>query len=121
MNKKILIFGVLAALMLVTITYASAVTQTQTTRKESPLFSIRTKIAIGERLQTIKETIKTKFLGERIFFIPLSIKTIINPRPSMTLFDTPTDSQMGCCPATTQDTCFFQDTCFAKCVNLEGN
>ncbi len=67
MNKKILIFGALAALMLVTITYASAVTTTtQTTRKESPLFKIRTRLAIGDKIQNLK----TKFFGERIFFLP---------------------------------------------------
>jgi hypothetical protein len=67
MNKKILIFGVLAALMLVTISFATAVTtNTQTTQKESPLYNVRTKLAIGERIQNLK----TKFIGERLFFLP---------------------------------------------------
>ncbi len=63
MNKKILIFGALAALMLVTISFASAVTTTtQTTRKESPLFGIR---------QGRFRNIVTKFLKkDRIFYIP---------------------------------------------------
>jgi hypothetical protein len=72
MDKKILILGVLVVLMLVTISFASAVTtNTQNTRKESPLYNIRTKLAIGERIQNLKETIKAKFVGERLFFLPL--------------------------------------------------
>ncbi len=74
MNKKILIFGALTALMLVTITYASAVTTTtQTTRKESPLYKIRTRLAIGEKIQNLKETIKTLFVGKRIFYLPFQL------------------------------------------------
>lgn len=66
MNKKILIFVVLATLMLVTITFATAIQTTNTNKKESPLYKIRTKLAIGERIQNLK----TKFIGERIFFLP---------------------------------------------------
>jgi hypothetical protein len=72
MNKKILAISVLAVLMLVTITYASAISSNTTPvkKKESPLFKIRTKLAIGERLQNLRENIKAKFVGERIFFLP---------------------------------------------------
>ncbi len=63
MDKKILILGVLVVLMLVTISFASAVTtNTQTTRKESPLFSIR---------QGRVRNIVTNYLNrDRIFYIP---------------------------------------------------
>lgn len=73
MNKKILIFGVLAALMLVTILFATVVSSNTTTtvkKKESPLFGIRTRLAIGERLEKLKENIKARFIGERVFFLP---------------------------------------------------
>jgi hypothetical protein len=72
MKKKILIVSILAVFMLVAISFASAVsTQTaNTTKKESPLFRIRTRKAIGERLQELKENIKARFIGERVFFLP---------------------------------------------------
>ncbi|MDH7517954.1 MAG: hypothetical protein QHH19_06390, partial [Candidatus Thermoplasmatota archaeon] len=74
MNKKILVVSILTILMLVTISFATAVTSntntTNSKKKESPLFKIRTELAIGEKLQNLKETIKAKFLGERLFFLP---------------------------------------------------
>ena len=69
MKKKILIVSILTVCMMVTITYASAI-NTNTTdaeKKESPLYRIRARQAIGERISQIFENIKTKFLGERIF------------------------------------------------------
>jgi|GEM_PF-4928086 len=70
MNKKILIFGVLTTLMLVTISFATAIQTTNTDKKESPLYGIRTRLAIGEKIQNLKETIKTRFIGDRLFFLP---------------------------------------------------
>jgi len=72
MKKKILVVGIMAVFMLVAISFASAVsTQTaNTTKKESPLFRIRTRRAIGERLGELKDNIKAKFIGERVFFLP---------------------------------------------------
>ena len=75
MNKKILVVSALAVLMLVTISFATAVssnTNTTVEKKESPLFGIRTRLAIGERLESLKETIQAKFVGERIFFLPFN-------------------------------------------------
>ena len=72
-NKKILIISILAVLTLVTISYASAMNNNNTTqveKKESPLYKIRTRSVIREKINQILEHIKTKFLGERIFFIP---------------------------------------------------
>ena len=69
--KKTAIIGFLAVLMLVTISFASAVsTNTNTEKKESPLFRIRTKQSVGEKIGRIIENIKTKFIGDRIFFLP---------------------------------------------------
>ena len=59
MNKKILIVSILAVLMLMAISMASAVnTTTSMEKKESPLFRIRTRRAIGERLDELRENIK---------------------------------------------------------------
>lgn len=72
MNKKILIVSILAVFTLVAISFASAVsTQTaNTTKKESPLFGVRTRRAIGDRLKELKENIKAKYVCERLVFLP---------------------------------------------------
>ena len=71
MNKKILVVCILVVFTLVAISFASAInTTTPVKKKESPLYGIRTRRAIGERLGKIIEHIKTKFLGERVFFLP---------------------------------------------------
>ena len=72
MNKRILILGILAVLMLVTISFASAL-NTKTSdveKKESPLYRIRTRLAVGEKIGQILENIKVKLFGGRIFFVP---------------------------------------------------
>ena len=55
--------------MLLAISLASAVnTHTaESTRKESPLFGIRTRQAIKEKIGNII----SRFIGERVFFLPL--------------------------------------------------
>jgi len=76
MNKRILIFGALTVFMLVTISFASAInnnTTTQVDKKESPLYRIRTRAAIGEKIGQIFKNIKAKFLRERIFFMPIGL------------------------------------------------
>ena len=73
MSKKILIGSIIAVLMLISISFASVVGQNSSSnveRKESPLYGIRAKQAIGEKISNIIENIKTKFLGERVFFVP---------------------------------------------------
>jgi len=72
MNKKILVVSILAIFMLVTISFASAITTntTSTKKKESPLYRIRTRLAIGERILQIFKNIISRFIGERIFFLP---------------------------------------------------
>ena len=39
-------------------------------KKESSLYKIRTRRAIGERLGKIIDYLKTRFIGERMFFLP---------------------------------------------------
>ena len=73
MNKKILVVSILAVFTLVAISFASAIssnTVKSVDKKETPLYGIRTRRAIGERLGEIIDYIKTKFLGDRIFFLP---------------------------------------------------
>jgi len=72
MNKKLLVVSILAVFMLLAISFASAVSSNTTTdeKRESPLFRVRTRRAIGDRLQELKENIKAKFIGDRVFFLP---------------------------------------------------
>ena len=79
MKKKLVILGISAVLMLVTISFASAInTNTATTieKTESPLYKIRTSLAIKEKIGQILENIKTRFIGERLFFIPFRLDRI---------------------------------------------
>ena len=74
MNKKILVVSILSIFILVAISFATTVSSNTTKtndKKESPLYRIRTRRAIRERLGRIIENIKTKFQGDRIFFLPL--------------------------------------------------
>ena len=89
MKKKLLLGSILAVFMLVTISFASAIntTNTQTTKKESPLYKIRIGRAISEKISQIFENIKTSFLGERLFYLPLFIKKI-NFVDEPTIYDT---------------------------------
>jgi hypothetical protein len=69
--EKITIIAIFVILMLVMISYASAInTKTNIEKKESPLFQVRTRAVNGEKIIDILDNIKTKFLGERLFFIP---------------------------------------------------
>jgi hypothetical protein len=73
MKKKILIGSLLAVLMLVSISLvSSAEVNNDVERKESPLYGIRlNRRVINEKISEIIENIRTKFLGGRIFFLPI--------------------------------------------------
>ena len=84
MNKKILFFGIAAVLLLTTISLASALdTSSEQTveKKESPLFGIRAKKAIGEKINDLKP----EFLSDRLFFLPFQHMSKLknSPIPSM--------------------------------------
>lgn len=66
--KKILAISLLTVFMLVAISFASTVTSdtSKSIRKESPLFKIRTKQAIREKIGNMMR----RFVGERVFFLP---------------------------------------------------
>jgi len=57
----------LVTTIILTVSIATAISTKKTQREnESPLYKIRTKTAIKEKIQNIK----TRFYGERIFFLP---------------------------------------------------
>ena len=70
MNRKIFVIIIITFLMLMAISLASAInsnTIKQIKKNDSPLFGIRTRRAIREK---IVDFIKTRFIGERVFFLP---------------------------------------------------
>jgi len=68
MNRKLMIGSALAVLMLVAISFASGFSSgtTNAGKKDSPLYMIRTKIYLGEKIGRILEEVKTRFIGDRI-------------------------------------------------------
>ena len=70
MKKKILIVGTISILMLLTTSFVSVVGTTSDSdeAKESPLFKVRNKQALGEKINNVLESIKIKFFGERMYF-----------------------------------------------------
>jgi hypothetical protein len=95
MNKKILLVSILSLVMLLTISFASAINTNNidADKKESPLYRIRTRRVIGEKIGVIIENIRTNFLVERIFFLqsPLPRRTRLWPTtPGMTVVSCPT-------------------------------
>ena len=72
MNKKIVYVGFVAVLMLVTASFVSVVgTNLENNKaKESPLYKIRTTKRVGDKLGNILDSIRSKFLGERMFSSP---------------------------------------------------
>ena len=98
MNKKIVIVCVLAVFMLVAISYATAVeTENNTKEKESPLFSIRTRTAIGEQMKNIKERIRARFTQNRLFFL-LPLASVQSPA-IRNLLDSKTSGWYTGCPS----------------------
>jgi len=62
MNKKILTISILAIFMLIAISFITTVSSnTTSTKRETPLFKIRTKLAIGERIKYLV----TRFIETR--------------------------------------------------------
>jgi hypothetical protein len=97
MNKKILIISVLAVLMLVSISFVSAAeVNTDAEKKDSPLYGIRTRRAITEKIDDIVDNIRAKFIGERMFFIP-SILRCFSRTPVVMGSCFPIDETCGIC------------------------
>ena len=69
MGKKMKIVGILVVCMLVTVSLTTVVSSNKSEdTKESPLYKIRTKQAIKEKIGNLLHQIKTKFFGDRVFF-----------------------------------------------------
>ena len=72
MNKRILGFSIVVVFMLLAISFSTAVSSNTTKvveKKESPLFGIRTRRAIKEKIGEVIENIKTRYIGQRVFFL----------------------------------------------------
>lgn len=95
MKKKIMFLSILAVLTLVAISFASAInTQDTTTLKirkgYSPLFFIRTRKAIREKIGDLL----TRFIGQRVFFLPFQwLRNLINEENLLTAW-----KQQTCIP-----------------------
>ena len=71
MIKKNLLMSILACIILVSTIFASSVGSNNcinTEKKETPLYKIRARMAINDRIGEIFQQIKSSFFGERIFF-----------------------------------------------------
>jgi len=113
MQKKIIIFSILAILMLVSISFATAVnTYSKSDKKESPLFNFRTKKAINQNIKNII----TRFFGKRVFFLTFKWEKILNKNvDSYTEEDRCTNDVV--CRTQAKDT-YCPTDCHATC--LEG-
>ena len=87
MNKKLLIISILAVFMLLAISFASAVntnTAESAEKKQSPLFRVRIRQAIKEKIGNVM----TRFIGERTFFLPFKWLRMIDDLPLRQLLET---------------------------------
>ena len=83
MNRKILTFSIAAVFMFVAISFASAVNTTSAIeKKESPLYGIRLRHQIEVKIGEAIENIKAKYIGERVFFLPVQWLINIRNHPS---------------------------------------
>jgi len=117
MKKKIVIFAMLATTMILAVSMASAINTAdiKKEKKESPLFGIRTNRAISEKIQKLK----TKFLGERLFFLPfqlfknnnLNLRDRLNQKHTDGSIDTECGMPTGECSGVPCKTEFTYPTC----------
>jgi hypothetical protein len=87
MKRKILA-GCILAVFIITVSAITAIglKTDADENKESPLYKIRTQKAISEKINSLVDSIKTKFLGERVFWVPLIQRFpvgTITPPPSI--------------------------------------
>ena len=105
-KKRIVIISIIAVFLLIAISFSTALSTNSNTEenKETPLFKIRIRRVIGEKLEKIGEYIKTKFIGARLFFLPFQwIKNqifeneLVTDQPRCTYDSTPTCKQYYTC------------------------
>lgn len=108
MKKKIVIGCIGIIFMLAMISMVSAIsTQKIIQKKESPLFTIRTNNAVQKNMANLK----TRFVGKKIFFLP-----IIPNNECMSLrdkFSKETSGSQHTCG--TSNTCIYHNTCSHTC------
>ena len=97
MNKKLMIISILAVFTLLAISFASAInsnTEKTVRTKESPLFRIRIRKTIKEKIGDLMR----RFVGERVFYLPfqwlrnrgfLSVRERLQQKPTNTPTITP--------------------------------
>ena len=121
MKKKILVISFIAVFMLISISLVSAINANNSEEtKESPLFRIRAENAIGQKIERIFEQIKSKFLGERIFFIPFLSNDII-PSWRYFLYQKEFTDQFQCTLMQSGPTCFPNyNTCYSNCFTTDA-
>ena len=81
MKKGFVLISIIMVLILLTISITSAFEMNQNNNNiESPLFKIRKDRALGKDIKNIIENFITRFVGDRIFFLPFKslIDKIIN-------------------------------------------
>jgi hypothetical protein len=96
--------------MLLAIAFASTVSSNtpKTPKKESPLFGIRTRGAIRKKIGDLF----SRFIGERIFFLPFQWLRNIRNRDDM---DTGIITGKSGCPKTLAVTSYCHETCYIGC------
>ena len=112
MNKKILIVSIIAVFLLVAISLSTAVSSNTVNtikKKESPLFGIRTRRAVKERVGEVIENIKAKYIGERVFFLPFQFMLSKWQNYQYTLEDPDCVTELNII------TCWYGKTCYHVC------
>jgi hypothetical protein len=109
MNKKILLISILAVFVLLAVSFSTIVSSKPEEQRESPLYGIRTRRAITEKITNIMENIRPKFLRERMFFITVKDLRYKRYDCSMESVDIPT------CPG---NPCTFE--CTQKMTSCPG-
>ena len=108
----------LVTTILLTVSIATAITPTDSKKQkgESPLYKIRKDNAISRSIQKIK----TKFFGERIFFIPLIINNYkLNLKNN--LYNKEFTEDSFTCVATGYCTCIVTSGCSEQLPTCKGN
>ena len=116
MNRKIILITIMIVFMLIVISFTSSVISdnSKPVKKESPLFGIRTRQAIREKIGNFMR----RFIGKRVFFLPFQwIININDPHEGNPLIKGPY-SFIGWCDFTDYPKCTSPSkylTCSEQC------
>ena len=105
--------SILAVFVLVSVSFiSSAEVNADVEKKDSPLYRLRARQAISEKLDTIIENIKTRFIGERLFCLPIKLFRI--SRVFSDVYWSCTECTEGTCQRTNQACCTTNSPCTYK-------